>query len=155
LWEGYPSLLIVDLHWVRCGFYLYLMTTDEAAQLISETAEALRNNPSDFEVRVMTVGMQAIGGGGAPGAVGTAIGGGTGINVTARGGDVSITKGEGAFSQELERVCDLLQELAEAAKADERGRIRKLLGELQALAIVPVSILTCSESALRLADLIG
>jgi len=131
------------------------MTADEAAEVIAETAEALRNNPSDFNVRVMVVGMKAVGGGGAPGAVGTAIGGGTGLSVTASGGQVEVTQGERAFGEELENACDALQELAEAAKAGEKGRIEKLLAGLKMLASVPASILSSAEVSLRLAHLIG
>jgi hypothetical protein len=131
------------------------MTSDEAAKIISETAQALRDNPSDFNVRVMVVGMSAVGGGGAPGVVGNAIGGGTGVSVTASGGQFEVMQAEGAFSEELERACDVLHELAEAAEAGEKGRIRKLLDGLKNLASVPVSILASVEAALRLAHLVG
>jgi len=131
------------------------MTAEEAAQVISETAEALRENPGDFNLRVMVVGMNAVGGGGAPGVIGTAIGGGTGIQVSASGGHVQVEQGEAAFEEELASACDALQELAEAAKAGEKGRIKKLLESLRLLAVVPASILASSEAALKLADLVS
>jgi hypothetical protein len=131
------------------------MTSNEAAQIISETAKALRDNPSDFSVRVMVVGMNAVGGGGAPGVVGNAVGGGTGVSVTASGGQFEVMQGEGAFTEELERACDALQELAEAAESGEKGRIKKLLDDLKSLASVPVAILASAEAALRLAQLVG
>jgi hypothetical protein len=91
----------------------------EAAKIIEDIAQSIRENPAQFQftVEVNITGMSGISYGGGIGIMGVAQGGGTGIqsSVSVDNAQIQIAnkKGAEAMSQQIKALTDLLSSMAE------------------------------------------
>ncbi len=112
----------------------------EAAELIDAIGRSIRENPSQFHFEINVIGTQA-----------TAIGGGTGLSVQARGGgpgsttigyqssvsganiEVAQKAANGAIRQEMSALVQALYNLASELRSTspDKNRINAILGDLK------------------------
>ena len=96
------------------------MNKEEVTKIIEEVIKSLKEKPNQFTFDVKVnidniTGMTVQGGAGGPGAIGTSIGGGTGIHAQASIGDTEIQIANKAadedIKQEIQSAVNLLEKL--------------------------------------------
>ena len=114
------------------------MDKEIASKLIKVMAEAVKNDPAQFNFNIDIIGAMGTASNGGTGISTTAVGGGPGsttigLQSSVGGSQIKITKSyaDAAMLEKIENLYSALNEIAEKVKTDDKSTIEKIYNSLK------------------------